>query len=229
MAPLQSARNSPHKLVARNKRVIARSPVESTEVVDDRQRCVFVRSRNADALGNGHILGQRRSVRCRPHRCQVDFGHTRGVVEVYELDQVAVLRAVLHTGVLVLVGVILDGFGETHGGKALGEEGLVVAAAEVAVGTIDQSDLHVEIVRCASSNFCDEAAEVASGRVVFAANDSDLSVFGGSGCVRVQDAGAEEANSVVVDWAEGLEVACSDNIVVPVSLDIVASLLEGLR
>ena len=66
-----------------------------------------------------------------PHRRGVDTRHTRDVVVVHKFGEVAVLDAVLHARVLVLVFEVLDGFGETHGGEAVGCEGAVVAAPQV--------------------------------------------------------------------------------------------------
>ena len=70
----------------------------------------------------------------------------------------------------MLVREILDGFGEAHSREAGAEERLVVPAAEEAVGAVDECDLHVYVLSGAGGDFGDEAAQVARGGVVLAAD-----------------------------------------------------------
>ena len=64
------------------------------------------------------------------------------ILVVDKLRQVAVLDAVDHAHVLMLVAEILVRFGETHGGVPLREERNVIAAAQVTVAPIHHLDCH---------------------------------------------------------------------------------------
>jgi len=158
MAPLQSTRNPPNKLITCNQRIIPRSPIKSTEIVNNLQRSILVRSRDSNPLRNSNVARHGRGIGRSPHGGEVYFCDAGGVIEVYKFDEIAVLRAVVDAGVLVLVRIILDGLGEAHGGEALREEGLVVAAAQVAVRAVYQGHLHVEVLGSAGGDFGDEAA-----------------------------------------------------------------------
>lgn len=73
----------------------------------------------------------------------------------------------------------------------------MVAAAVVAVGLVDEGDLHVCRVGSACVHFLHEAAEVAGGRIVLVAGCDELG-DGWSGEGEVVCAGAEDANRVLV-------------------------------
>src|SRR6185437_1101601 len=82
---------------------------------------------------NTHLLRCSRGGGEGRERGRVEPGHVRHVVEIDELEQIAVLLAVFETDVLVLVVEVLAPLCEANGGEALLIEGEMVAAAKKAV------------------------------------------------------------------------------------------------
>lgn len=105
----------------------------------------------------------------------VELGHPCQVIEVDELDQVAVDSAVFDAHVLVLVGVLLAGFGESYGGIAVREEGELVAAAQEPVGAVDHPRVELRCVRVRGR--VDVAGQLPRHRIVLPADRAADLVF----------------------------------------------------
>lgn len=117
---------------------------------------------------NPHIHRLPRRIRQTPHRTCHHLGRSRVVLEIQELDQVAVLLPVLDAHVLVLLRVVLVRLDETHPVEPRFEKGPVVAAAAVAVQPINNSDRHLR--EGVGRNLIDMAAQVARGTIIVPPN-----------------------------------------------------------
>lgn len=229
--PLQRATRAPDQLVARHQGVMACRPRELAVVAHVLPRRVLASRREPDGLRDGNVLRRSRRVGGAPHARQVDPRHALRVPGVDVPGQVPVLRPVRrHPHVLVLVSEVLDRLGEAHrAGEPRRQERLVVAAAEEAVGSVEQRDLHVGGLYRPRRHLADEAAQVPRRRVVLVANLADLGLVVGRRGVGVQEARAKEPDGVVVDGRKRRELARPDDVVVEVALDVGALRLERLR
>ena len=134
--PLRRIRRSPQNLIARKTRLIALGPAKLALVAQNRRI-------------DRHLLRRARCLRQAPHGRGIDLADPSDKLVVDELRQIAELDPVDDLDVLVLVREVLLRLREARGGVAGGEKGFVVAAAEVAVGAVDDGDVHLrEPVDC---------------------------------------------------------------------------------
>ena len=224
--PLQIPARPPHKLIPLHQSVLADVPAELTLAADVPPRGRFIQRREADDFRNRHIPRHARRISSRPHTRQIRPGYSRNVFEIDKLDQIPVLMAPLHAHVLMLVREILHRFRETHRWKTFLEEGEVVPPAQEAVGAVDEFDLHTHRFRRTRYHFRDEAPEVLRGRIVPIPRQTRKSFGGRGGDVGVEDAGAEEAEGVVVDGVEGGTLPRAHDVVVEMRFHVRAGSLE---
>ena len=127
MLPEWGGRLAPNDLITGDVRLAVSFPLERRVVFEP--DCLYfniARSRRAEREAR-----KRRGVHAR------DLSY---VVEIIELDQVAVLNAVLFANHLMLMFEIFVRLGHPDGGKAAFKEGRVITAAQVAVFAIDNRD-----------------------------------------------------------------------------------------
>jgi hypothetical protein len=155
----------------------------------------------AKVIGRGNvdanICGLARRIGERPHSRSNHLGGARIVLKVKPFDQITILLAVAQGHVLVLLRIVLVGLDEAYSGVAGFEEGAVVAAAGVAVQTVDEA--HCHFGEGVGGDFVDVAAEIAGWAVIVAANGE----AGGCGCGVFGEGSAltEEADVVGVRGA----------------------------
>src|SRR5207237_5660133 len=90
------------------------------------------------------------------------------VVEVVERRQVTILNSVFDAHVLMLMVVVLVRLGETHGGITTLQKWLMIAAASVAIASINHPDFHRRNVTF--TGLFDEACKLARRRIVLTAD-----------------------------------------------------------
>ena len=145
------------------------------------------------------------------HGREIDARDLGNVVVIHKLGQVAVLHAVDDAHVLVLVRVVLAGFGEADTCVEAGcEKGELVAGPQVAVEAVDHGDRGHSRGR-AFGVLDDVAAEFAGGRVVFAADLEE--VDGGISSGRGGEALAEDTEGIGVGVAEMVGGGADDVVV----------------
>ena len=173
MCPVWTSGRPPHDLVPSHARLSAWQPgkgavvCQGTGVDGDIARC-------SGSFAEG------------PDGGEVDPAHASDEVVVDELFQIAVLlpRDVIDPDILMLVSIILDRLGKADGAQvSRPKKGEMVSTPEVAVKAVDERDgshARVGVLRV----FDDEAAELAGGTVVLAADAQSCGGPGGAfdGC-----------------------------------------------
>jgi energy-converting hydrogenase Eha subunit C len=155
----------------------------------------------AKVIGRGdvdaNIRRLARRIGERPHSRSNYLGGARIVLKVKPLDQITILLAVAHGHVLVLLRVVFVGLDEAYAGVAGFEEGAVVAAAGVAVQTVDEA--HCHFGEGVGGDFVDVAAEIAGWTVIVSADGE----AGGCGCGVLSEGSTltEEADIVGIGGA----------------------------
>jgi hypothetical protein len=182
--PKRRARLPIHNLIPHWHQPLRRRPPELTKVV---------RSSNV----NPNIRRFPRRIRKTPHCTRHNFGCARVVLEIQPLDQIAILLAISHRNILVLLRVVFVGLDKPYAGVSGFEEWAVVAAAGVAVEPVDEA--HGHFGEGVGGDFVDVAAEIARGTVVVAA-DGEAGGCGG-GVFGEGSALAEETDVVGVGGA----------------------------
>src|SRR5579872_1914946 len=104
----------------------------------------------------------------------------RDVIEIDELGQIAVFDAVFSADILMLVMKILAILREAHRGQSLLIEGIMIAAAQVAIQAEDEQSLDAGLIRAV--HIRDVARQLPRSRIVLAAqraNAADILISGG--------------------------------------------------
>jgi hypothetical protein len=195
--PKRRARLPIHNLIPHRLQPLRCRPLELTEVV---------RSSNV----NPHIRRFPRRIRKTPHCTRHNFGRTRVVLEIKPLDQIAILLAISHRDVLVLLCVVFIGLDEAYASVSGFEEWAVVAAAGVAVEPVDEAYGHFG--EGVGGDFVDVPAEVACGTVVVAADGEAGSCGGGvfgEGSALAEEPDVVGVGGAVFGFGAGSEVLVS--------------------
>ena len=181
MRPERRIRRPPHDLIPRHIRIPARLPAKLALIAEHRRI-------------DRHARRRSRCICQTVHGRRVNHTNTLNELKIAVLREIAVLRAVAHDDVLVLVAEVLLGLGEARCRKPGGEEGLVITATEVAVRAVDDGDVHLRVG--VASDFSGEAGELSGGRVGVAADG--LARGGDGGALGGRRALGEEADGVGV-------------------------------